>query len=129
MKKGILAPWHDATEAGQLRFPRCDDCSAWNWYPLPRCRHCGSNSFQWTAVRPLGVLYSWTRVHHVFGEQAAAPLPYVTGIVDIQDAPGVRLACLNWRDQADPRIGATVRLDLEQAKSGARWLFKLTTPP
>lgn len=128
MRSHIMALWQQALDEGELRFPRCDDCGAWNWYPLPRCRCCQSASYRWVAVEPFGTLRTWTRVHRAFGGKVTEKLPYLVGIIDIRDAPGVKLTCLNWRDAADPRIGAPVQLELERAESGARWLFSTIAP-
>jgi len=127
--EGIMVGWERAIEAGELRFPRCDACGRWNWYPLPRCRSCGADAQRWTAVAPKGILYSWTRVHRAFARESVADLPYVTGIVDITGAPGVRLVCLQQAGENSPRIGDLVRLFLEQKPGGGRWLFEATAPP
>ena len=119
----IMAGWQDALDAGELRFPRCEGCGSWNWYPLPRCRACGSAQQIWTAVAPEGTLYSWTRVHHAFARETE--VPYVTGIVDIAAASGVRLVCLQRAGSAAPRIGSPVRLALERTPMAPRWLFEM----
>jgi len=123
----IMAGWRDALDAGELRFPRCEACGSWNWYPLPRCRACGSAAQTWTAVALEGTLYSWTRVHHAFARESVAELPYVTGVVDITAAPGVRLVCLQRRASAAPQIGSPVRLALERTPMASRWLFELAS--
>jgi hypothetical protein len=62
---------------------------------------------KWMPVDPVGELYSWTRVHRAFGGEPAADLPYVTGVVSIAAAPGVRLVCLQQASARDPVIGTT----------------------
>lgn len=125
----IMAGWNDALAAGELRFPRCEECGAWNWYPLPRCRACQSPAMHWTPVEPLGRLYSWTRIHRAFARRAVAPLPYVTGIVDIDRAPGVRLVCLQAHDGEACRIGAAVKLSLQGGVDQPRWTFTQMSAP
>lgn len=122
---GDFAGWEAALAEGVLRFPRCDRCGRWNWYPLPRCRNCGSADATWALVAPAGTLYSWTRVHRNFGGAAVAPLPYITGIIDIDEAPGVRLVCLNTQIGKHPMIGAPVILQLDRGPAGSRWKFEL----
>lgn len=121
----LLAAWVDATAAGRLTFPRCAACGAWNWYPLPACRSCGGFDMQPHEVPPRGVIDSWTRVHRAFGTPPVA-LPYVTVLVAVEAAPGVRLVCL--MDGTDsPVIGAKVALRPgtdEKGKGG--WLCHLT---
>ncbi|SDR58007.1 hypothetical protein SAMN05444161_9311 [Rhizobiales bacterium GAS191] len=120
----IMTGWEDALDAGELRFPRCQACGSWNWYPLPRCRACGSAAQTWTTIAPEGTLYSWTRVHHAFVRESVAELPYVTGIVDITGALGVRLVCLQRAGTAVPKVGLPVRLVLERTSRATRWLFE-----
>lgn len=119
---GIFAGWDDAIRAGELRFPHCRACGTWNWYPLPRCRGCGSAAQEWTQVPPQGTLHSWTRVHRVFAREAVADVPYVTGLVEV--VAGVRLVCLHRSGSpVEPWIGMPVRLSLDRAGGSARWLF------
>lgn len=72
-------------------------------------------------VTPRGTIYSWTRVHRAFGNPPA-PVPYVTVVVTIDDAVGVRLVCL--MDCADtPVIGGSVALQPDfNDKGNGRWL-------
>jgi uncharacterized OB-fold protein len=79
---------------------------------------------KWMPVDPVGELYSWTRVHRAFGGEPAADLPYVTGVVSIAAAPGVRLVCLQQASARDPVIGTTVKLAPEHSTRGNRWTFK-----
>lgn len=119
----IFSGWRDALQAGELRFPRCEACGSWNWYPLSRCRSCGSPRQSWTTVPPRGALYSWTRVHRSFGKNSAIEPPYVTGVVDVAAASGVRLICLQRPHSLLPAIGSEVMLTLERTSNGSRWLF------
>lgn len=120
---GIMGGWHEALEAGELRFPKCRRCASWNWYPLPRCRACGDDTLDWTPVEPRGVVHSWTRVHRAFAHAQALQVPYTVAIVEITGAAGVRLACLQRPEGTGPAIGDTVQLVLERASCGPRWTF------
>lgn len=119
---GIFAGWEAAIRAGELRFPRCQQCGSWNWYPLPRCRNCGSSVQEWTKVLPQGTLYSWTRVHRLFAREVVADVPYVTGLVDV--VAGVRLVCLQRPgSRGEVRVGMPVQLSLDRIGDTARWIF------
>lgn len=118
----LLSFWTGATAAGRLAFPRCAACDAWNWYPMPACRACGASDMRLEDVPPRGTVHSWTRVHRAFGAEPAAPLPYVVVIVDIEGAPGVRLACLQ-DGSGDPVINSPVALRAGEGEKGTgRWL-------
>src|SRR5262245_60416714 len=75
----------------ELVLPRCDACRRWVWYPDGACRSCGSPACTWTAVSGRGSLFSWSVVHRAFIPQLADDVPYVTGLVAIEEDPAVRL--------------------------------------
>ncbi len=88
-----FAPHFEHLAAGRLCFPFCADCQRFHWYPMPLCPHCQSSSIAWRQVRGLGTLYSWTEIHHAFDARYRGPLPYIVALIDVSDAPGVRLVC------------------------------------
>jgi uncharacterized protein len=55
------------------------------------CPYCGGNTIEWRAIEGGGTLYSWTTVHHAFLSDRRTSLPYIVGLVEFADAPGVRL--------------------------------------
>ncbi|MFF0817835.1 Zn-ribbon domain-containing OB-fold protein [Rhodococcus sp. NPDC003318] len=105
-----LQPFWDAVDEGRLALPRCPECAVWQWYPGPGCR-CGfGGDFHWTEVRGTGVLYTFTRVERAF-LPGGSVLPYTVALVDLDEAPGVRLVTdLVGPGSAAPRIGARVTL-------------------
>lgn len=76
---------------GELVMPRCDACGALNWYPRERCRSCEQDAFTWTAVSGRGRLFSWSVVRHAFLPQFRDKVPFVPGLVAIDEDPRVRL--------------------------------------
>jgi uncharacterized OB-fold protein len=80
-----------AAARGELAIPRCDDCRRWVWYPDGTCRFCGAHAFTWTPVSGRGRLFSWSVVRRAFIPQLAAEVPYVTGLVSIEEDAAVRL--------------------------------------
>jgi uncharacterized OB-fold protein len=76
---------------GELRITRCDACGRYVWYPQPPCRHCGATRLTWTAVSGRGTLFSWSVVRHAWIPQFAAQLPFVTGLVALQEDPAARV--------------------------------------
>jgi uncharacterized OB-fold protein len=103
--------WKAAAE-DRLAFPRCAACGRFCWYPEPCCPGCGGADLPWTAVRPTGTLFSWSVVHHAFLPAFADQVPFVTAIVTIDSAPGVRLVTrLVDAETSDLAIGAPVRVE------------------
>lgn len=84
-------PFWVAAAAGELRFPRCDDCGKFHWYPMKVCPHCQSDRIDWKKISGQGSLYSWTTVRRAFVREFEAKLPYVVGLIEFPEAPGVRL--------------------------------------
>jgi len=84
-------PFFEALAGGCISFPRCDTCGRFHWYPRYWCPYCGSVAIQWRKIDGRGTLYSWTTVHHAFSGDPPRPLPYIVGLVEFADAPGVRL--------------------------------------
>lgn len=81
-----------AAARGELVLPRCDACRRFVWYPDGACRFCGAATQAWTAVTGRARLFSWSVVHRAFIPQLAGDVPYVTGLVAIDEDPAVRLA-------------------------------------
>ena len=80
-----------AAARGELAVPRCDACRRYVWYPDGTCRSCGSQAATWTAVSGRGRLFSWSVVRRAFIPQLAADVPYVAGLVVIDEDPAVRI--------------------------------------
>ncbi len=80
-----------AAERGELVIPRCGACGAYQWYPASACKACGGEPLAWTAVSGRGRLFSWAVVRHAFLKPFAQKLPYVTGLVTLEEDPAVRL--------------------------------------
>jgi hypothetical protein len=55
-----------------------------------------------------GRVYSWTRTHHRFAGTEGLPLPFVTVVVELPQAGGLRLTGLLEGDTEAVAIGQTV---------------------
>jgi hypothetical protein len=80
-----------AAARGEFSLPRCDECRRFVWYPDGHCRRCGARAYTWTTVSGRGRLFSWSIVRRAFIPQFADEVPYVTGVVAIDEDPGVRI--------------------------------------
>lgn len=117
--------WAGGLQRGVLQIPCCDNCAAWNWYPLPACRACHGTRFSWKLVSLAGVLHSWTRVHRSFASPAIAT-PYTVGLVDLVDAPVVRIPCRlpDVSTGSPPVIGAAGSLRAAGDSGQQFWQFQ-----
>lgn len=106
-----------ALREGRVELPQCANCHRWRW-PAPfRCGDCGSWEMEWQSVALDGRIFTWTRAWHPFGGAENLGLPYVSVLVELPAAGGVRLLGLLEGDGSEPRIGAPVvgRIDTTRA--------------
>ncbi|MEQ5837285.1 OB-fold domain-containing protein [Marinobacter sp. NFXS9] len=106
--KGIGADgeYWAALAQGKLKMQRCAGCDKWNWPAVWRCSECGGWRQAWHEVAPRGRIYSWTRSWHDFGVPRDLPVPYVSVVVELDDAGGTRL--LGTLASGEPAIGLPV---------------------
>ena len=76
---------------GELRITRCRACRRYVWYPEAPCRHCGGDSLEWTTVSGRGTLFSWCVLRFAWIPQFSAQLPFVSGLVALEEDPSVRV--------------------------------------
>lgn len=108
LTEGADGPYWRALEGGGLELPRCVGCGRWQWPAVWRCGACGSWEQRWTAVEITGSVYSWTRTHHPFGGTEGIGVPFVTVVVELAGAGGVRLTGVLEDEPQDVAIGAAV---------------------
>lgn len=109
-----LSPFYAGLRAGELSFPRCTHCERFQWYPQELCPRCGTPSLAWTAVTPVGTIYSWTVVRRPFLPEYASVMPATIGLIRLEDAPNVNLvANVIGADDRDLEIGEEVRIEFD----------------
>jgi uncharacterized OB-fold protein len=101
------AYWKGLAE-GEVKVQQCSACSHWHVPAVWRCGECGSWDLQWRTVAPSGRIFSWTRSWHDFGAPPALGLPFVSVVVEIDDAGGRRLMGTLADAQAEVHIGQPV---------------------
>jgi uncharacterized OB-fold protein len=85
------AEFFAGAQRGELRIPRCDSCGLLCWYPAAECDRCDGTSFTWTGVSGRGRLFSWVVVERAFLPAFAEMVPFATGLVALEEDPGVRV--------------------------------------
>lgn len=83
------AGFFEAAGRGELVICVCQSCDAVLHLPRGYCHHCGSSEVGWRQVSGEAHLYSWTTV--VRPVLPSFPVPYTVVLVELDDAPGVRL--------------------------------------
>lgn len=105
----LMQPFYDAAEEKRLVLPRCSSCECRFWYPQVTCPHCASSEWAWRNVKPNGSIFSWTVVHHAFSAGLAEAVPFVVGLVELDDAPDIRIVSnIQTRRIDELRIGLAV---------------------
>ncbi|MER6677829.1 Zn-ribbon domain-containing OB-fold protein [Streptomyces sp. NPDC000983] len=113
--------WHYA-ERGELRVQSCGDCGEPRFPPRPCCPHCQSFAVDWRPLSGQGRIWSWVVPHPPLLPDYAALAPYDVVLVELADAPRIRLvgnlvaapgAPLGSFDPDRIRIGARVRAVFE----------------
>jgi uncharacterized OB-fold protein len=106
-------------ESGILRFKQCAACGHYLHPPKPRCPDCLSDRIEIVAVSGRATVAAKTVNYHPW--HPAFPPPYVLAIVEIAEAPYVRLTTrIVTADPEGVAIGDAVRVRFEQA--GPAWL-------
>ena len=80
----LTGPFWEHAQRGVLAIPKTPD-GAWHWYPK-------TTDVEWFPVSGRGTVFSWTEVHQVFLPAFADQVPYLTGVVALDEDPSIRLA-------------------------------------
>lgn len=107
----VAAPFWHAASVGELRFPRCDCCRAFQWYPVPVCPHCRARTWTWVPVGPEGEIYSFTVLRRAFLSGARVPTPVLQ--VRFPEAPGVTLVTTLADTDEMSRLAVGQRIRME----------------
>jgi uncharacterized OB-fold protein len=81
--------WEGARQ-GEIRFPKCQDCNQFHWYPCTVCPFCYSSNIKWQALISQPRLFTWTYVnYHLPIVTIRGPLIVI--LVEFDEAPGLYL--------------------------------------
>ncbi|MCG7210569.1 Zn-ribbon domain-containing OB-fold protein [Streptomyces arenae] len=85
------APFWEYAARGELRVQACADCREPRFPPRPCCPHCQSFASEWRPVSGRGRIWSYVVPHPPLLPDYAAQAPYNVVVVELDDAPRVRL--------------------------------------
>ncbi|MGW5420892.1 Zn-ribbon domain-containing OB-fold protein [Streptomyces sp. NPDC003943] len=129
------APFWEYAAQGELRVQGCADCGELRFPPRPCCPHCQSFDSEWRPMSGRGRIWSFVVPHPPLLPDYAAQAPYNAVLVELADAPRIRLAGnvvatpdapLNSVDPARLRIGAAVKVAFAEIDGVTvpRWLLE-----
>ncbi|MFG3498037.1 Zn-ribbon domain-containing OB-fold protein [Streptomyces sp. NPDC047928] len=128
------APFWTYTALGELRVQTCESCGEPRFPPRPCCPHCGSFAAEWRRMSGRGRIWSYVVPHPPLLPAYAAHAPYNVALVELVDAPRVRLvgnvvaapdAPIDSVAPARLRVGAPVRVTFTEVGGVTvpRWLL------
>ncbi len=88
---GDTQPFWDAVAHHKLVVPRCSSCEAWIWQPRPLCPRCHASDPSWVELDGDARVVSWTALHPPVLGVWSDQVPFVVLLVELDDAPGVRM--------------------------------------
>lgn len=103
--------WHAAAE-GRLMLRACSNCGSPMFYPRIFCPSCGSDRLEWLQASGAGTVYAFSIVHRAPDQTFRARVPYVIGLVDLDEGPRMMTNIINCRVEA-VRIGMRVMVCFE----------------
>ncbi|MEV6681136.1 OB-fold domain-containing protein [Streptomyces erythrochromogenes] len=129
------APFWEYAARGELRVQACTACGRLRFPPRPCCPHCRSFDSEWRRMSGRGRIWSYVRPYPPLLPAYAAQAPYNVILVELADAPHIRLAGnlvtsadapLDSMDPARLRIGARVHVVFTETGGMAvpRWLLE-----
>lgn len=112
------APFWEGLREGKLMLCRCDDTGRWIHPPLERSRYTGG-PVHFEEVSGIGTIFSFIVVRQPLVPGRVPP--YVVGIVELAEQPGLRINAVIAADPAEVRIGRPVRMRIvDLGESGYR---------
>ena len=95
----------------QLRFQACAACGTPRHPPRPICHQCQSFAIKWVESGSRAVVYTYCVVHHPNHPALAERVPYIVGVVEFPNLPGIRFVTnITGAAPQDVRIGMAVTL-------------------
>ncbi|MEU6685292.1 OB-fold domain-containing protein [Streptomyces sp. NPDC046832] len=85
------APFWEYAAQGELRVQACAACGEPRFPPRPCCPHCQSFDSEWRPVSGRGRVWSYVVAHPPLLADYAAQAPYNVVVVELDDAPRIRL--------------------------------------
>ena len=113
------APFWEATARHELVCARCVGCGVFRMPPTPFCHACRRQDISWDECEGRGTVYSYTVIRHAVIDELREHVPYIIALVDLTDAPGVRLVVnLLGMDPDQATIGMAVDIVWDDVREG-----------
>lgn len=119
----VDAPFWEGLRDGDLKLPKCAACGAWREPGRIVCPDCHDFGTNWESVSPIGQVYTWARSHRDFVAELDVRAPYVTVLVELDEAPVRLLGILEGADSIaiGDRVGGVIRRPMNAEWPVLRW--------
>ncbi len=97
-------------EQRELRLQQCSSCRSIQFYPRIMCASCGDENLVWKTAAGTGTVASFTTVRQAIDPKFKDLLPYVVGLIDLQEGPRMMAAIVD-ADMDSLQVGDAVTLD------------------
>jgi len=111
------APYWEATHEGRLVVQQCRSCGARQLYGRAHCVEC-RGEVEWVEASGRGTLYSFTVIRQNYSRPFRDMLPYVVGLVDLEEGPRVMTNVVGCEPE-DIFIGMPLRARFEAVSDEA----------
>jgi len=113
-------PFWRAAGEHRLEIPRCCKCGRFRMPPSAYCATCQSQEVAWVQVAGTGTVYTYTIITNPPFAEAAAHVPYIPAVIELDDAPGARLiSAIVGAPPGDVAIGSRVKVIWQDLPDGA----------
>jgi uncharacterized OB-fold protein len=109
-------PFWRACREGRFLLHRCGICGRHYW-PASRCVVHGNQNMAWVEALGRGVLHTFTIMHHAFTPSMKAKLPYVVGVIQLEEGPFFHSNILGCAPE-EVKIGMKLRAEMILDESG-----------
>lgn len=94
-------PFWEGTRQGEIRFPKCQKCHKYNWYPTVLCPYCQSDDIKWEKLTSQPRLYTWSDL------KVSGPMWNVGTYHGVKSSEEVRIVALVEYEEAPQLFLAT----------------------
>jgi uncharacterized OB-fold protein len=81
------APFWEGLQADEVRLQRCDECSAWVYYPRSHCPRCLCPRLSWHPVSGRGRLHTFTVARQATSPHFHGEVPQLLAVVELDEGP------------------------------------------
>ena len=115
-------PFWQACSEGRLIAQACSACREPRFPPSPVCPRCRSQDYTWEELSGRGEVWTFTIVHHPFRPWLEDQVPYVVGLIRLDEGPRVigRISATR-----EPSIGSRVRVRFQEMQGTHLPCFEL----